>query len=210
MRFRSFRLFFVSTFFLLAVFLAGTVALAFDSPLSSESIRDAYFLATGDANKRSAFFETYTHRPSAPLAGPDISSIQIQTPFACVVDDIAQHSLNYRAPDAQQDFLGKPSDFRVRVVIDFTQTYPPNNTTAMQLGDFWNNFEVHLIQGAEIPTRSVKGTPILSDQTASGYIGAIIVADYDAAKIQSGPATVVVTGPDGAKVESAFDLGSLR
>jgi hypothetical protein len=144
------------------------------------------------------------------LTGPDISSIQLQTPFASIVDDIAQHALNYREPDVQQDFFGKPADFRVRVVIDFTQTYPPPDATSMQLNDFWNNFQVQLMQAGEVPARSVRGTPILSDQTMSGYIGAIIVADYDADKIQSGPATVVVTGPDGTNVESDFDLGTLR
>jgi hypothetical protein len=210
MKFRASRVSSIILLCPLALLLAARVAAAFDASLSSEAVRDAYFLATGDAAKRTAFFETYTHRPSAPNAGPDISSIQIQTPFASVVNDIAQHDLNYHAPDAQKDFYGRPGDFRVRVVIDFTQTYPPNDTTAMQLGDFWNNFQVHLMQGGEIPTRSVRGTPILSDQTASGYIGAIIVADYDPAKIQSGPATVVVTGPDGARVESAFDLSRLR
>jgi hypothetical protein len=197
-------------FSLFALSLIATVALAFDSPLSSESIRDAYFLATGDADKRNSFFDKYTHHLPAPVTGPNISSIVLETPFASVVQDIALHSLNERAPDVQQQFLGKPATFRIQVQIDFTQTYPKSGATAMQLDDFWNNFDVHLKQGTEIPARSVRGTPILSDQTASGYIGARIVANYDAAKIESGPATVVVTGPDGARAESMFDLGSLR
>jgi hypothetical protein len=196
---------------LLALSLIATAAVAFDSPLSSEAIRDAYFLATGDPQKRTDFFSQYTQHPAVPDEGPSISSIQIQTPFASVVQDIASNALNYREPDVQEDFFGKPADFRVRVNVAFTATYPPSTTSAMELGDFWNDFTIHLMQsGTEISSRSVKGLPIYSDNTISGYIGAIVVADYDARKIGSGPITVVVTGPDDARVESDFDLDSLR
>jgi hypothetical protein len=194
----------------LSLALLATAALAFDNPLSSSAIRDAYFLATGNPDKRAEFFDKYTRHPPKPKIGPAIASIQIQTPFAAVVQDIADRSLNVRAPDAVKQYYGKPAQFRVRVVIDFTATYPPSASTSMQLGSFWNKFHVHLRQGEEIPSRSVQGKPILSTETPSGYIGAIIVANYDPNKIESGPATIVVTGPDDARAETTFDLGALR
>jgi hypothetical protein len=206
-RFRSFLALLLPV--LLLSILAASV-MAFDSPLSPEAIRDAYFLATGDGNKKVAFFDQYTHKLPAPDVGPNIASIEIETPFAGVVDQIATHDLNYRAPDAQQDFLGKPTSFRVVVQIYFTQTYPAPATTAMQLGRFWDDFQIHLMQGGEIQARSEGGSPIYSDQTISGYIGAMVAADYDVDKIQSGPVTVSVTGPDGSKAESDFDLSNLR
>lgn len=190
--------------------LLATAALAFDNPLSSSAVRDAYFLATGNPDKRAEFFDKYTHHPPKPKSGPAISSIQIQTPFAAVVQDIAGRSLNVRAPDAVKEYYGKPAQFRVRVVIDFTATYPPSASTSMQLGSFWKKFHVHLRQGGEIPSLSVQGKPISSTETPSGYIGAIIVANYDPNKIESGPATVFVTGPDDARAETTFDLGALR
>ena len=194
----------------LCLALLATAALAFDNPLSSSAIRDAYFLATGNPGKRAEFFDKYTHHPPTPKSGPAISSIQVQTPFAAVVQDIADRSLNVRAPDAVKEYYGKPARFRVRVVIDFTATYPPSASTSMQLGSFWNKFHVHLSQGEEIPSRSVQGRPISSTVTPSGYIGAIVVANYDPGKIESGPATVIVTGPDGARAETTFDLSALR
>jgi hypothetical protein len=190
--------------------LVATVALALDYPLSSDAIRDAYFLATGDPGKRAEFFDKYTHRPPKPKTGPAISSIQIQTPFAVIVQDITDHSLNLRAPDAVKRYSGKFAPFRVRVVIDFTPTYPSSASTSMQLGRFWNDFHVHLNQGKEIPSLSVQGKPILSTQTQSGYIGAIITANYNPEKIESGPATIVVTGPNDTRAETTFDLSALR
>ncbi|HEY6467447.1 MAG TPA: hypothetical protein VIY69_15715, partial [Candidatus Acidoferrales bacterium] len=189
---------------------AATVALAFDNPLSADAVREAYFIATGDTGKRAAFFDRYTRHPPTPKSGPAISSIEIETPFAAVAQDIADNSLNIRAPDAVKRFYGKPAHFRVRVEIAFTQTYPPSASTSMQLGSFWDKFHVRLNQGDEIASISQTGRPIASDQTPSGYIGAIVVASYDPNKIHSGPATVVVTGPDDARAEASFDLNALR
>lgn len=202
----------ISALALITLFLASlaTAALAFDNPLSTSAIREAYFLATGNPDKRAEFFDKYTYHPPTPKSGPAISSIQVQTPFAAVVHDIADRSLNVHAPDAVKEYYGKPAQFRIRVVVAFTATYPPSASTSMQLGSFWNRFHVHLRQGKEIPSRSVQGKPILSTETPSGYIGAIIVANYDPGKIESGPATVIVTGPDDAKAETTFDLGALR
>ncbi|HTZ74741.1 MAG TPA: hypothetical protein VMB47_12530 [Candidatus Aquilonibacter sp.] len=210
MRLRPFR--FLSLALVFAFGLAGlaTVAFAFENSLTADAIRNAYFIATGSPAKRTDFFSTYVHHLTAPDVGPNISSVELETPFANVVQQISDHSLNMRAPDAVQDFYGKPVAFQVRVVVDFTPTYPAPATTAMQLGDFWNDFEIHLTQGSEISPIGVHGTPILSDLTMSGYIGAVVVADYNPAEIQSGPATVVVTGPDGARAETSFDLSDLR
>ncbi len=46
-------------------------------------------------------------------------------------------------PDAEQDYLGKPGEFRVHVEIYFTDTYPKPTDTAGSLGDFWSDFQVH-------------------------------------------------------------------
>src|SRR5580700_7535205 len=95
-------------------------ALSFDHPLSPEAIREAYFLGTGNADKRADFFKKYTQHPPALETGPNIDAIEVETPFACVVDAVTQKSLGYHAPDAEHDFLGKPGCFHVRVRIYFT------------------------------------------------------------------------------------------
>jgi hypothetical protein len=136
--------------------------------------------------------------------------ISLQTPFAATVQDMALHGLNLRAPDAQEDFYGKPAQFRVMTQIYFTPTYPSGIATPGELDHFWNDFHIRMTQGGEVASLSERGEPILNDQTTSGYIGATVVADYDAEKIESGPVTVEVSGPDGAHGETTFDLSGLR
>ena len=137
--------------------------------------------------------------------------IEVETPFACLVDAISQAPLNYYAQEAERDYLGKPGKFRVHVEIYFTPTYPKPTDTAATLGDFWRDFKIHLKQDAEIPALSVHGQPIYSEDTISGYIGATIDVDYNVKKIDAGGFTTVeVDTPDGQRVESTFDLANLR
>jgi hypothetical protein len=186
-------------------------ALAFDYPLSPEAIREAYFLAKENPDRRQAFFEKYRHSLPVPKSGADVALIEVETPYACVVDAIAHAPLNDHAPDAEQEYLGKPGEFRVHVEIYFTATYPKATDTAASLGDFWRDFTVRLKQDAEIPSRSVQGQPIYSEDTLSGYIGATIDVNYDVKKIDPGSLTTIeVDTPDGQQVESTFNLDSLK
>jgi hypothetical protein len=186
-------------------------ALAFDYPLSPEAIREAYFLGKASPEKRSAFFEPYRQNLPVPKTGPNVALIEVETPFACVVDEITRAPASYHAPDAEQDYLGKPAEFRVHVEIYFTETYPKPTDTAATLGDFWQDFQVHMKQKAEVPSRSVHGQPIYSDDTISGYIGATIDVSYDVDKVDSGePTTIEVDTPDGQQVEANFSFNELR
>jgi hypothetical protein len=121
---------------LLVVFTIVQFTFGFDCPLSPEAIREAYFLGSGNPDKRAEFFAPYIHHLPEPKSGPNVGSIEVETPFACVVDAVAHAPLGYHAPDAEHDFLGKPGCFRVRVEIYFTPTYPTVPATTRLRGDF--------------------------------------------------------------------------
>jgi hypothetical protein len=197
---------------LLLALMIAQPALAYNYPLSSEAIREAYFLAKENPDKRQAFFEAYRHNLPVPKTGADVALIEVETPFACLVEAIARTPMTYHAPDAQQDYLGKLGQFRVHAEIYFTATYPKATDTAASLGEFWRDFQVHLKQDAEIQPLSVHGKPIHNHHTiGGGYVGAIIDGDYDVAKIDSGaPTTIEVDTPDGQQVETTFLLNTLR
>jgi len=196
--------------FLLAL-VAAQSATAFEYPLSSEAIREAYFLARENSDRQTEFLERYKHNLPAPKTGPDVALVELRTPFTLVAEKIGQTNTSYHAQDAEKDFQGKTGRFGVHVEIYFTATYPKPTDTAQSLGDFWNDLKVRLKQGSEISPLKTTGRPIFSDQTISGYMGAMIDADYDAAKIDRGaPATIEVDTPDGQDVETTFDLTQLR
>jgi hypothetical protein len=204
-----------STFLLTLV--VALPALAYEYPLSDSAIRDAYFLGKSSNAKLSELFEKYTKRPPVPNKGPHIASVILETPYVGVVEH-SREMLNYSAPAAEKDFLGKPAVFRLRVQIDLTDSYgwqipSPAGTIHMRPDDFWKDFTVRLVQKEEIPSKSLRGTPIYSfggDGGASVLTGATIELTYDAEKIQSEDAKVEVLAPGGEEVEVTFDLAALR
>jgi hypothetical protein len=201
--------------------LTGVVAipaLAFEYPLSSTSIREAYFIGKEDQQKREKFFATYTKLPPVPQAGPHIAIVQLETPFVVVVERAAQAVSGYHAPDAEQEFMGKPAVVRARLQINLTDSYgwtvpSPPGTIRLRPDDFWRDCRVHLIQKDEIPPKSVRGNPIYASMHEAGswrLVGAQMELEYDAENITSRPATVVVIPPEGEKVEVTFNLDQLR
>ena len=106
------------TVFVVAVALASSV-FAYDYPLSSEAIREAYFIGNRRDTGTTDFIAQYTHHFPVPDSGPHVAMIQLETPYAQIVER-AEQAVNYHASDAVQEFLGKPAEFRLRVQIYFT------------------------------------------------------------------------------------------
>jgi hypothetical protein len=202
-----------------AILTLGVVlpALAFEYPLSSEAIREAYFLGKASGDKRAGVFEKYTVRPLAPKTCPCVSMIQVETPFLVIAENVSQQVSNYFSPDALQDFLDKPVVFRVRTQITVADLYSP------QSGSFgvvqaapWSDYTVQLLQDQDtqkdklVRSRSARGWALYSSDDYPRFVGWEIELEYDATKIQSEPAKVEVSTPDGQQVEAAFDLDTLR
>jgi len=107
----------------LIIFAIAFPALAFEYPLSSTSIREAYFQGAHADAKLDEFLQRYTANPPMPKTGQfHISMIRMQTPYEQVVERVMQN-FNYDEQSAQRDFTEKPVAFRVRVEIHTTPSY---------------------------------------------------------------------------------------
>ena len=194
---------------LAALWIAPPVG-ALDYPLTSESIREAYFIGKENLDRRQEFFRAYRHPLPSPFR-PDVHRIEVETPFAVAVEALSRTPLEYHSPDAVQDYLGKPWNVRVHVEIYLTATYPRPTDTPRSLARFSNTFEVHLRQRDEIAPLGIDGAPIWDDHTLLGYRGATIDVDYDIGKIDaSEPLAVEVATPDGQRVQTTFAIQDLR
>jgi hypothetical protein len=202
---------------LIGLFAVQPVA-AYEYPLSPQTIREGYFLGKASADKREAFFAQYTKRFPQPESGPYISRVRVTTPYAYVVERTT-HLPNLLAPDAQQEFCGKPISLRIQVHIDLTPTYgwqirSPDGGVTLRGSDFWKDFNVRLIQDkTAIRPLEQRGEPVYSfasERTSSVLIGADIELEYDPKDVQSAPATVAVKTPEGQKIKATFDLAKLR
>jgi hypothetical protein len=188
---------------------------AYEYPLSSEAIRDAYFLGKASTNKRAESLAKYTVYLPMPKSGPYVAVVVFETPYVIVTERTARALSGYFAQDAEEEFLGKPAICRVRVRIYLTSSYSwqlpsPPGTVRFRPDDFWREFSIRLVQdGQEITAKASSGSPLYSLDVGV-LTGAEVGLEYDAAKIQSAPATVEVDTPDGQHVQTTFDLTKLR
>jgi len=189
----------------LAALLAQPV-LGFDYPLSSSAIREAYFLGTGDPEKRLLFFDKYVKRYPTPKSGQYVASIRFETPYYIIAERISQFVGHYSAPDAVNDYLGKPAICRVRLEIYFGYS----NT---QPNRYDENYSVKLSQHDKgIPLQTKWNEAMVSgDDLGATADGFYMTAEFNADDIDpEAPATVEVIAPDGRNVVEKFDLASLR
>ncbi len=197
---------------LLCAFLAPP-ALAFHDHLSPEQVREAYFIGR-DQNQRDAFFAKYVHSPQLADTGPDVASIEFQTPYEQVAlrarDNVWS---NYFPPDAEQDYESHPSEVIVRILIYETQTFYFSATDA-QPDTAGFTFRIsqdnHGIDYAKV---TVEGTlPVGAGSNGSGaFDGMDIQLHFNAAQFKSDdPVTVEVLASNGQTYSSTFDLTQLK
>jgi hypothetical protein len=196
----------------LLVVAIGLPVFAYEYPLSSTSIRDAYILGNRKDEHTAEFFAQYTHHFPIAKTGLYVDEIGLDTPFSQVVERSGS-AANYHAQEAEEEFIDKPMIFRVHVQIFGTPVFSPN-AAFTYVPDYWRDFKIQFMQDKEIPSKSVHAS-LLYPPTEIGDgitlpIGVRVEFEYDAAQIDDAPATVRVTTPDGQEIESTFDLDRLR
>jgi hypothetical protein len=208
---------------LLAVLLLMRALAAFDTPLSEEAVREAYFLGQRRDDTTSAFLSKYIHELPPPSYGPHIASITTYTPFAQAVLDSSQHAVNYSAQQAQLDHRRVTETVQILVAIRFTDSYstmmidpnPTGGRNAQMIprpSDFWRDFNVAVFSDDKsLEPTSYDGHPDYTcDEGGCYLIGATIQLEFPAESFPSQNITVQVdpAGSDG--VSADFDLSLLR
>jgi hypothetical protein len=205
---------------LLLVALIAAQAAAYDHPLNSSAIRDAYFLGS-DNNQSVRFLAGYKETLPAPKSGPHVAEIEVRTPFAQVVVSSREHSVGYSAQQAEQDYKKNPGTLQVRIQILFTATFaigsplnpPPACQGVIRMNsalDCFHDFQFRSRQEKQIEPVSSYGVPIYSGGDSSVLTGGDIWFTFRTDEIASAPLRVAVSTPDGQKISAEFDLAALR
>jgi hypothetical protein len=198
---------------------------AFDSPLSEQAVREAYFLGQRRDDTMARALDKYTLYLDPPEIGPDIASVTFFTPFALAVRSSSQHASGYSAQQAQIDHRAQKETVKIIVEILLTKSYsnvivrPTDSRSDSPSGfaprpyDFWKNFDVQATV-ADKPvhpfTSSGEPNTTCSNDGTCNLTGATIALEFLAEDFQSPTATILVTPPEGDPVQVDFDLTSLR
>jgi hypothetical protein len=211
----------------IAVALFAQPVLAFQSPLSDESLREAYFAGQRHDGSFEHLLESHSHHFAPPKAGPYISAVIFFTPFMMAAELSNKQLGNYSAQQAAVDHRNAGEEtVRVTVEIQFTDSYGQFISTAPastrsgasttlieRPGDFWKDFDVQ-IYSAEQPLQpsTLQGHPNYrcNENGGCALIGATLQYVFPADAFLSDTASITVTPPDGDAVTAAFDLSRLR
>lgn len=208
-----------------AALLISPSAFAFDTPLSDQAVREAYFLGQRRDEKTAEFLEKYRRHLPVPESGPWVSTVEMFTPYAEAVELSRQRSVGYSAQDAAQDYRKNAAYIRVTITIEFTNTYGEliqektnqrsgsPNAFSVRPSSFWKDFSYRLFDGDDgVEPLEMRGSATFRTVDDSTVMtGAQIVLLYDAEKISStADAAVVVDIPDQPQVVAPFDLATLR
>jgi hypothetical protein len=108
---------------LAAALLLSPSSFAFDTPLSDEAVREAYFLGQRNDESTLAFFNSYLRLLPKPDTGAFIAEVEVYTPFVQIVETSRRRSVGYSAQQAAKDYRHLKNRIFVRIRIDFTPTY---------------------------------------------------------------------------------------
>ncbi len=176
-------------------------AAPYDYPLTSSSIRDAYFLGTREGGLGTEFLSEYRHTIPGLRVAEFISFARIETPFVQVAVQ-SSRKLNYSAQDAVADFRDKPMAFRIHLEICYMPDAPPD---AVNIKLIQNRKEIV----SDTEDRKAFYPPT-DPYTRVPSIGEIVDMTVDAAKIDPSTLTIQIATPDGQIAQAKFDLLTLR
>jgi hypothetical protein len=216
------------TFSTIAAFvLLAQPIFAFQSPLSDESVREAYFLGQRHDGSLEGLVEKCTRRFPAPKTGPYISSVMFVTPFVSAAQLSNNYIGNYSAQQAELDHREAGKEIvKVTVQIQLTETYgqfiaaaKPNSrsgsTSALipRPDDFWRDFQVQIFNGDQALSNAVYHRH--PNYSCGEYgpcilIGATLTFEFPAEAFSADSASITVKPPEGESVTADFDLGLLR
>lgn len=209
---------------LAALILSTPSSFAFDTPLSDEAVREAYFLGQRRDDTMATFLNKYAKFLSPPKTGPHIASITFLTPFALLVQQSSQHTSGYSAQQAALDHRDQGEFVRIIVQIQLTDSYGPFivRPTGSRSGspkgfvprpyDFWKDFDVQVFsKDQKLEPFSSSGQPLLlCDEGGCTLTGATLQFDFSAEDFPSGSAIIDINPPEGDPLSVDFDLDHLR
>ena len=209
-----------------AIYLIGFETRAYEVPLSSQSIHEAYVLGQRNDRATSDFVSPYVKQISATGAdGPRRADIEILTPYSQIVDESRRNPPGYSEEQAVENYHQRGNTVMVSVVLIFISAYPkqhdnstaattPCKVPALQPESFWQNFRFVVKQrGKILALRSIGQEPVYSSQAgneAPALDGAKVLLELEAQDVASETATVEITTPACKLITATFDLKALR
>jgi len=188
-------------------------ALAFNSSLQPEEVRDAYSFGQSSSHEELAdFYAKYVHKFRYPANNPVVyvESAEFQTPYEQIVSR-SQRIIHYSTSQADEDCRANPGLVIVKVEVSLKLNYTGPEPPAA-------GFKVDVSQARSIEPQKTSNTVICDpyysgvyavDNNCMAYMREIILK-FDAGQFGPGAANIKVQTPDGQTIQTKFALDKLK
>lgn len=188
-------------------------ALAFNSSLQPEEVRDAYYLGqTSNHEELAEFYSQYLHNFPYPANKPVVyvQSVEFQTPYEQIVSR-SQQIIHYSKFQADEDYLANPGLVIVKVEfalrLNYTGPEPPAH-----------DYKVRVSQQRSIEPQKTSNTVTCDPYYLTDYAvntGCMtymreVLLQFDAEQFGPGAANFKIQTPDGQTVQTKFNLDKLK
>lgn len=206
--------------FLVVLLVTCSAALAYDRDLRPDQLREGFYLGKND-KRYEEFARDYVKTFPVPKEGIHIERVEVRTPYKEMVDRARRAPDGYSPVTAEADYKKEPPALIVEVTLKLTVTFPAhtpydlpisNRPIYLRDSNFWQDFDVHLVQRGDIMPKARAGRPLEScgADGSCWLVGAVVTYVFDPEQVASRPATVVVLSPDGQQLEAEFELDRLK
>lgn len=188
------------------VIVAALAAAAYDYPLSSEAVREAYFLGQRRHDSTAKLLAQYVKRLPATNAAWQVAEMEVRTPYQQVVLRSRQSLPGYSAQQAWEEYRKRQPQIIVRVYL------ATSITQVIAREDAWREFTFRVVQEKEVRPAAVTGWPVyfFPEHGLPRIVGAEVYLELDAAQVSSGPLRVEAKFAEGQVSSAEFDLSKLR
>ncbi len=175
---------------------------AYDFPLTSSAIRDAYFLGIRQGSLDAQFRAKYARAVPELKQGNCTTQIRIDTPFLQVTDYISS-VLNYSSQDAVKAFYEKPMVLRIFLDICYMREAPPPNSV-----------QIRVLENKKlVPPVTDTRTAFAERFTEESFLlpnGEKAVLEFNPQKIDSSALTIQIDTLDGQHAECLYAMQAIR
>ena len=182
--------------------LLASPAGAYDFPLTSSAIRDAYFLGTRQGGLDAEFLARYVRAVPELKQGNCTTQVRIETPFLQAAQSLGSMP-NTSAQDAVKAFYDKPMALRVFLDICYTREAPPPYSV-----------RIRVLQNKKVITPSAETRTAFAERfTEESFLlpnGEKAVLEFNPGEIDSSALTIRMDTPDGQHADCVFDMEAIR
>jgi len=189
------------TALLLSIVLALPI-FAYDYPLTSNAIRDAYFLGSRQGGTAPHLLKQYSRRIGELHQGNCTSEIRIETPFLQIVEYVGS-AANYTSQDAVKEFYGRPMQLHIFLDLCYMREAPPPNSVKLKF--IQNKKEV--FPDSDVRTAYAERFSETSFLLPNGEKAEL---KFAATRLDASTLTILIDTADGQHTQTDFDLQSVR